>query len=123
PFFRQLNLTIQVNADFDAAKIFSVDVSIAYPPERNRGGTTTFTFRKADEVGKYSAFTDGNPRDFKYQDVVNYVGESRVFRSEWLDHGGDLLTIGVDDLRLWNPEGQPRRIVLETLSQGPGPLH
>ena len=117
PFFRQLNLTIQVNTDFDAAKIFSVDVSIDYPPERNRGGIKTFTFRKADDVGKYSAFTDGNPRDFKYQYVVNYVGESRVFRSEWLDHGGDLLTIGVDDLGLWNLDVQPSGIDFETVAR------
>ena len=117
PFFRQLNLTIQVNADFENLPIFSVDVSIDYPPERNRGGIKTFTFRKADDVGKYSAFTDGNPRDFKYQYVVNYEGESRVFRSGWLDHSGDLLTIGVDDLGLWNLEVQPSGIDFETVSR------
>ena len=81
PFFRQLNLTIQVNADFDNLPIFSVDVSIDYPPWTAKHGVQTFSFRKADDIGKFNAFIEGGSTKFKYRYVVNYKGESRVFES------------------------------------------
>lgn len=101
PFFKQLNVAIAVNADFENLPIFSVDVSIDYPPERNRGGIQTFTFKKADDVARFIAFTDGGPTAYKYRYVVNYVGEARTFQSPWTDHDGNDLKINVDELGLW----------------------
>jgi hypothetical protein len=101
PFFRQLNLTIQVNADFENLPIFSVDVSIDYPPWTARHGVQTFSFRKADDIGKFTAFIEDNSTKFKYSYVVNYKGESRVFTSRPLDHEGNDLKINVDELGLW----------------------
>jgi hypothetical protein len=101
PFFRQLNLTIQVNADFEHLPIFSVDVSIDYPPWTARHGVQTFSFRKADDIGKFTAFIEGNSTKFKYHYVVNYKGESRVFESREFEHEGNDLKINVDELGLW----------------------
>ena len=101
PFCRQLNLTIQVNADFENLPIFSVDVSIDYPPWTARHGVQTFSFRKADDIGKFTAFIEDNSTKFKYSYVVNYKGESRVFTSRPLDHEGNDLKINVDELGLW----------------------
>jgi hypothetical protein len=101
PFFRQLNLIIQVNADFDNLPIFSVDVSIDYPPWTARHGVQTFSFRKADDIGKFTAFIEDGSTKFKYRYVVNYKGESRVFESRQLDHEGNDLKINVDELGLW----------------------
>ena len=101
PFFRTLNLTIQVNADFETLPIFSVDVTIDYPPETAKRGMKTFTFRNADDVGRFTAFIEGGSTKFKYHYVVNYKGESRVFRSSPVEHEGSDLKINVDELGLW----------------------
>jgi hypothetical protein len=101
PFFRQLNLAIQVNADFANLPIFSVDVSIDYPPWTAKHGVQTFSFRKADDIGKFTAFIEGGSTKFKYRYVVNYKGESRVFQSKEMEHEGNDLKINVDELGLW----------------------
>ena len=101
PFFRQLNLTIQVNADFENLPIFSVDVSIDYPPWTAKHGVQTFTFRKSDDIGKFNAFIEDGSAKFKYRYVVNYKGESRVFESREFEHEGNDLKINVDELGLW----------------------
>lgn len=101
PFFRQLNLTIQVNADFENLPIFSVDVSIDYAPWTAKHGVQTFSFRNADDISKFTAFIEDGLTKFKYSYVVNYQGESRVFRSRQFDHEGNDLKINVDELGLW----------------------
>jgi hypothetical protein len=101
PFFAQLNLVIQVNADFVRLPIFSVDVSIDYPPATAKHGIKTFTFRKSDDVGHFDAFLDGGGGKFKYRYTVHYKGEARTFESPWTDHEGDDLKIDIDDLGLW----------------------
>jgi hypothetical protein len=101
PFFRQLNLTIQVNADFVNLPIFSVDVSIDYPPWTAKHGVQTFSFRKSDDIGKFNAFIEGGSTKFKYRYTVNYKGDSRVFVSGEKEHDGNDLKINVDELGLW----------------------
>ena len=101
PFFRQLNLTIQVNADFVNLPIFSVDVSIDYPPWTAKHGVQTFSFRKSDDIGKFNAFIEGGSTKCKYRYTVNYKGESRVFVSAEKDFEGNDLKINVDELGLW----------------------
>ncbi|GAA4036363.1 hypothetical protein GCM10022247_72630 [Allokutzneria multivorans] len=101
PFFRQFNLAIQVNAEFSRLPIFSVDVDIDYPPHTAKHGIKTFTFRKADDIGKFDSFMDGGGTKFKYRYVVHYTGESRTFDSGWREHDGDDLKIDIDDLGLW----------------------
>jgi hypothetical protein len=101
PFFRQLNLTVQVNADFANLPIFSVDVTIDYPPWTAKHGMQTFTFKKPDDIGKFTAFIEGGSTKLKYRYVVNYKGESRVFTSKEFEFEGNDLKINVDELGLW----------------------
>lgn len=101
PFFRRLGVNILVNADFETLPIFSVEVKIDYPPRTARDGIQTFSFKKADDIGKFEAFTDGGPTGYKYQYVVNYKGESRVFTSEWLDADTTELRVNIDELGIW----------------------
>ncbi|MFT3801360.1 MAG: hypothetical protein QM766_09100 [Burkholderiaceae bacterium] len=101
PFFRQLNVAIQVNADFQALPIFSVDVSIDYPPHTARHGVQTFSFRNADDIQKFTAFIENDSTEFQYSYIVNYKGESRTFQSAPKSHQGNDLKINVDDLGLW----------------------
>lgn len=101
PFFRQLNLNILVNADFAELPIFSVEVKIDYPPHTARHGIQTFTFRGPEDVAKFTAFIDGGSTEFKYQYVVNYVGESRTFTSPWVADTTTDLIINIDELGLW----------------------
>jgi len=65
PFFRQLNLTVQVNADFVNLPIFSVDVTVDYPPWTAKHGMQTFSFKKADDIGKFTAFIEGGSTKLK----------------------------------------------------------
>ena len=101
PFFAQLNLVIQVNADFVHLPMFSVDVTIDYPPATAKHGVKTFTFKTSDDVGHFDAFIDGGGGRFKYRYTVHYKGEARKFESPWIDHEGDDLKINIDDLGLW----------------------
>lgn len=101
PFFRQLNLSIQVNAEFDKLPIFSVDVFIDYPPATASGGIKTFSFNSTDDIHRFDAFTNGGPTAFKYKYVVHYTGESRTLDSGWKDFDGNDLKVDVDDLGLW----------------------
>ncbi|WP_158895889.1 hypothetical protein [Amycolatopsis anabasis] len=101
PFYRQFNLAIQVNAEFEKLPIFSVDVSIDYPPATAKHGIKTFSFKKADDIGRFDSFMDSGGTAFKYKYTVFYTGESRTFESEWQDHDGTDLKINIDDLGLW----------------------
>ncbi|MEX5710278.1 hypothetical protein AB1484_18705 [Parafrankia sp. FMc6] len=101
PFFRRLGVAIQVNAEFEALPIFSVEVKIDYPPHTARSGIQTFSFTKTDQIAKFEAFTDGGPTAFKYQYVVNYKGESRTFTSPWVDADTTELKVNIDELGIW----------------------
>jgi hypothetical protein len=101
PFFRTLALVVQVNADFENLPIFSVDVSIDYPPATQKNGVRTLSFRKPDDVGKFEAFMDGGGGRYKYKYTVNYKGESRIFEKPWIETDVKTLTINVDDLGVW----------------------
>ena len=46
--------------------------SSGMPPWTARHGVQTFSFRKADDIGKFTAFIEDNSTKFKYSYVVNY---------------------------------------------------
>jgi hypothetical protein len=100
PFFRTLNLIVQVNADFANLPIFSVDVTLDYPPQTKKTGAATVSFRKPEDIGKFSAFIEGDAK-LKYKYVVNYKGEARTFEHPWVEFEGKTLTVNVDDLGIW----------------------
>lgn len=101
PFFRQISVALQVNADFANLPIFSVDVTIDYPPQTAKTGATTISFRKADDTGKFAAFVDGGEKKYKYKYTVNYKGEAKTYEHPWTETEVKTLTINVDDLGIW----------------------
>ena len=100
PVLPDSNLTIQVNADFDNLPIFSVDVSIDYPPETAKRGMKTFTFRKADDIGKFTAFIEGAlPSSNTTTSSTTRARAACSSRS--VEYEGTDLKINVDELGLW----------------------
>lgn len=99
PFFKQLNVNVTVNADFQKLPISSVDVHLAY----QHGATTKvqdFHLKGPDDVGKFATFIEANDWKYKYSYVVNYKGESRTFQAPEVATDRTALTINVGDLGL-----------------------
>jgi hypothetical protein len=99
PFFKQLNVNVTVNADFQKLPIASVDVHLAY----QHGATTKvqdFHLKSPDDVGKFATFIEANDWKYKYSYVVNYKGESRTFQAAEVTTDHTALTINVGDLGL-----------------------
>lgn len=100
PFFKQLAANFLVNADFDDLPLASVIVQVSYKPAGGAGRAETYTFRKPDDQERFEAFLDGGTGEFEYSYVVNYEGESEVFRSPVLKAKSDV-SINVGDLGIW----------------------
>ncbi|RCG29805.1 hypothetical protein DQ384_19765 [Sphaerisporangium album] len=97
PFFRRLEVTARVNADFAALSIHSVDLHIDYQG-RHSGD---LHFSKEDEMLKFSCFKDGGPDEFTYRYRVNFKGASRPYDSPPdLVGKGNEITLNVDDTGL-----------------------
>jgi hypothetical protein len=101
PFFKAINVLLQVNADFASLPIFSVDVTVDYPPKTAKSGAETFSFKKADDTGKFAAFIDGGSKKYKYKYTVNYKGQAKTYEHPWTETEVKTLTVNVDDLGIW----------------------
>jgi len=100
PFYRKFHLTIRVDADFADLPIDSVDVTVDY-------GTNTgnsFHFAAANDIGKFDAWLSDNQgkTDFVYRYVVNYRDEHDTFTSRDLQGQGNVLTIPVGELGIFD---------------------
>ena len=101
PFFKAINVNLQVNADFATLPIFSVDVTIDYPPRTAKSGAETFSFKKPDDTGKFSAFIDDGVKKYKYKYTVNYKGQAKTYEHPWVETDVKTLTVNIDDLGIW----------------------
>lgn len=99
-FFKQLDVAISCNADFDNLPIHSIEVFVEYK-HGDVSASEEFVFRSADDVSRFVTFTHDNHRRYKYSYQVNYKGESRTFNQELTETEGDKLVINVDDLGIW----------------------
>lgn len=100
PFFRTFGLNVQVNADFDDLPIFGVDVVVEYQGPQGQKRTKSYTFQKPDHIERFESFLDGGEGEVTYSYVVNYKGESNVYRSPQLKTKSNL-SINVGDLGIW----------------------
>ena len=75
-FLKTIQVTAQVNGDFDNLPIHSVEVKIRYPHGPN-AKTQEFTFTDADHVAKFEAFVHNGIRKFIYSYRVNYHEQLR----------------------------------------------
>src|SRR6266436_3285008 len=96
PFFKQLNVNIMANADFQNMPIHSIEVHVDY----NQGNTHTiddFRLVSSSDVGKFATYIENNQWKYKYQYQVNYKGSDRVFKSAEIETDDKSLTINVGD--------------------------
>ncbi len=97
PFFKQLNLNIMANADFQNMPIHSIEVHVDY----HQGNTHTIDdirLTNSNDVGKFATYIENNQWKYKYHYQVNYKGSDRVFKSPEIETDDKSLTINVGDV-------------------------
>ena len=85
PFFKQLNVKVGVNADFDALPIHSIEVKLEYK-HGDEHELAEYAFTDPDDVETFKTFIAEDKRDYTYSYQVNYVGSSRTYNSAAGDH-------------------------------------
>jgi hypothetical protein len=116
PFFRQLNVPITVNADFENLPLHSIEVHLEY----NQGNTHRIeepVFKTPNDVFKFSSFVENNNWKYKYWYQVNYKGESRTFKSQDVETDEKSLVINVDDSGILNITARPGDIDFSKIPQ------
>jgi hypothetical protein len=98
PFFKTVDVTMMVNADFQKLPIHSVELHIAYPG----ADPGEFSITAADQRAKYEAFLVNNNWKYKYFYEVNYKGSSKTFKSPEMETDEGILTVNLDDLGYMN---------------------
>ena len=116
PFFKSFSAAFMVNADFADLPISSVIVQVSYKGATGDGRAETYTFRKPEDIDRFEAFLDGGTGEFDYSYVVNYKGESEVYRSPLLKSKSDV-SINVGDLGIWKADIDVGDINFEEVSQ------
>jgi len=116
PFFKTLNVTMQVNADFAKLPIHSVELHLEYP-KTNGKEIGEFRFNKADETQKFECFIDNNNWKYKYFYEVNYKGASKTFKSPLIETDEKVLTVNLDDLGFLHVQIQPGDLNFEQVKQ------
>lgn len=95
PFFRTLNVSLAVNADFENLGIFNVEAKIIYP--HGAGKVEEFTFKGPNDVGRFRTFLVEDKKTYKYSYQVNYKG-GQVYQSGDIETDDTQLTVNVTDL-------------------------
>lgn len=96
PFFKQLNVNVTTNADFQSLPIHSIDVHLDY----NQGSTRRvddFHLASANDLGKFVTFIENDQWKYKYHYQVNFKGSDRIFKSPEVETESKNLTINVGD--------------------------
>ena len=99
PFFRTLDVRVQVNADFTSLPIANVTVTLSYP--HGAGKVESFTFTDPNRVERFRTFLEGGMRKYKYGYTVNYKGHAQPFVAPEAETEDTQLTINVDDMGIW----------------------
>lgn len=102
PFFQQVQVTLQVNADFKQLPIYSVDADVKYANKNMPVfQDAPLSFKSADDSRRCMANLEGNNRKYKFGYIVNYVGESRRLEVPPKDDDKSIQTINVGDLGIF----------------------
>lgn len=96
PFFRQLNVNIRANADFDTLPLDSVEVKLEYK-QGVEHRTEEFSLRSAADIGKFASFIDNDSYEYNYSFQVNYKNSTRRFDSPVMTSDETALTVNVGD--------------------------
>lgn len=95
-FFKQLNVAVQVNADFAALPLHSVEVHLEYVKANGKKDIAEHRFSSPNDVGRFAAYIDNNNWKYKYWYEVNFRGSARTFKSPEVVTDEPLLTINLD---------------------------
>lgn len=115
-FFQQINVAIQVNADFERLPLHSVEVHLEYQ-EGDAHQIWEEPFTNADEVKKFASFIENDNRNYKYWYEVNYTGESQTYKSEEIETNESSLVVGVDDVGILSIDVLPGDLNFEQVAQ------
>jgi len=115
PFFRTLEVRLQVNADFANLPIANVTAKLSYALGDKK--VESFTFVNSDTVARFRTFIVGDNRKFKYIYTVNYRGHGEPFVSKEVETDETQLTINVDDLGIWVVDVAPGDINFAQVKQ------
>lgn len=102
PFFKQINVNMQVNADFANLPLHSVELHMEYPKAGGRKEIGEYRFSSPNDANRFSTFMDNNNQEYTYWYEVNYKGQARTFKSKPIKTDEKLLTVNVDDTGIFN---------------------
>lgn len=102
PFFKQINVNMQVNADFTNLPLHSVELHIEYPKTAGQKAIGEYRFSSPNDANRFSTFMDNNNQEYTYWYEVNYKGQARTFKSKPIKTDEKLLTVNVDDTGILN---------------------
>lgn len=104
PFFKQINVNMQVNADFATLPLHSIELHLEYPKAGGRKEIGEYRFTSPNDAHRFSTFMDNNNQEYTYWYEVNYKGQARTFRSKPVKTDEKLLTVNVDETGIFNLE-------------------
>lgn len=117
PFFKQVRLGVNINADYDQLKIFDVLVDLKYA---NKNMITTDANAQIKEGLRFdaskpgmqfvAAYQEGDVREVTYSYTINYKGQSKAFRSPTYTETSGYVTIGVDDTGVFLVNGYAKGV-------------
>lgn len=102
PFFKQINVNMQVNADFANLPLHSVELHLEYPKAGGKKEIGEYRFTSPNDTSRFSTFMDNNNQEYTYWYEVNYKGQARTFKSKPIKTDEKLLTVNVDDTGILN---------------------
>jgi hypothetical protein len=102
PFFQQLNVNMQVNADFANLPLHSVELHLEYPHTGGRLEVAEYRFGSTNDAYRFTTFIDNNNQEYTYWYEVNYKAQARTFKSQPVKTNDRLLTVNIDDTGILN---------------------
>jgi hypothetical protein len=112
-FFKTLDVSVRVNADFNKLPIDSIEVKLQYQDEQ----PSEYRFMKPDDIAKFRSYTENDVWKYRYSYQVNYKGEAQIFQSEDKETDERVLTVNVDDLGVLSVDILPGDLNFAQISQ------
>ncbi len=96
PFFKTLEVSARVNADFKDLPLDSIELHMDYN-EGNVHEIQEYSFNSPDKLEKFRSYIENGKWTYKYWYQVNYKNESRAYKSEEFPTDEKFLTINVGE--------------------------
>ncbi len=121
PFFKQLNVSVRVNAPFEELPIHSIETKLFYKGEPmdvlKSEINGEFQFINGADVAQFASFIKDDDFNYTYSFQVNYKGSSKIFQSEEIETNESVLTINVDDAGILYVDITPGDIDFDQVKQ------